>query len=169
MDYDAASVMATRGELFSTRSHTPKRSYFFNVKQNRNGQLFLNVVESKKNEGTEGGKSTFDDYERRSVVVFEEDLPDFFAALEKAVGFVRKNGRPPRIRKRVEYGEHRPPAGARRASTADPRPDRPQRGGPPARPPRREQPERPQRSDSPARQPARPPARQKIRVRPRRK
>jgi len=101
--------MAQRGELFSTRSHTPKRSYFFNVKQNRKGQLFLNVVESKKLDGEESGKSTFGDYERRSVVVFEEDLPDFVEALEKAVGFVRKHGRPQRIRVRVERGAHREP------------------------------------------------------------
>jgi len=40
--------MGTRGEVFSSKANTAKRTYFFNVKENRTGDIFLNVVESKR-------------------------------------------------------------------------------------------------------------------------
>jgi glycerol kinase len=40
--------MGTRGEVFSSKASTAKRTYFFNVKENRLGDVFLNIVESKK-------------------------------------------------------------------------------------------------------------------------
>lgn len=73
--------MGTRGEVFSSRADTPKRTYFFNVKENRTGDLFLTIVESKKNEG--------DQFERRTVMVFKEDLTAFLAAFEAAVTFIK--------------------------------------------------------------------------------
>jgi hypothetical protein len=75
--------MGVRGELFSTRaaSDNEKRTYFFNVKENRRGDLFLNVVESKKQEGM--------DYERHQIVVFEEDIEKFAGAFQKALEYVR--------------------------------------------------------------------------------
>ena len=75
--------MGTRGEIFSSRSSTGKRTYFFNVKENRNRDIFLNIVESKKNDGSE--------FERHSVIVFKEDLEGFLAAFEQAVAFIKKN------------------------------------------------------------------------------
>ncbi len=61
-------IMGLRGEVFSTRANSDKRTYFFNVKENRHGDLFLNIVESKKH-GEEG-------FERHSVMVFEEDIEE---------------------------------------------------------------------------------------------
>lgn len=58
------------------------RTYFFNVKENRTGDVFLNVVESKKR-GTES------DFERHSIVVFEEDMAGFLANFDKAIKFIR--------------------------------------------------------------------------------
>jgi hypothetical protein len=73
--------MGTRGEVFSSKASTPKRTYFFNVKENRTGDLFLNIVESKKSEE--------DRFERRSVIVFKEDLASFLEALQAAVGYIK--------------------------------------------------------------------------------
>ena len=73
--------MGTRGEVFSSKANTAKRTYFFNVKENRTGDLFLNIVESKKSEE--------DRFERRSVIVFKEDLASFLAALESAVAYIK--------------------------------------------------------------------------------
>ncbi len=73
--------MGTRGEVFSSKANTAKRTYFFNVKENRTGDLFLNIVESKKSEE--------DRFERRSVIVFKEDLASFLAALESAVTYIK--------------------------------------------------------------------------------
>lgn len=73
--------MGLRGEVYSARATTPKRTYFFNVKENRTGDLFLNIVESKKQ-----GEDSF---ERHSVIVFQEDLENFLSEFEKAVGFIK--------------------------------------------------------------------------------
>ena len=73
--------MGTRGEVFSSKASTAKRTYFFNVKENRTGDLFLNIVESKKSEE--------DRFERRSVIVFKEDLGSFLEAFQAAVTFIK--------------------------------------------------------------------------------
>lgn len=68
--------MGLRGEIFTSRYNTERRTYFFNVKQNRNGDLFLNIVESVK----EG----FNQFDRHSVIVYEEDLERFYQEFTKA-------------------------------------------------------------------------------------
>lgn len=77
--------MGIRGEVFSARavSQSDKRTYFFNVKENRNGDLFLNIVESKKHGET--------DFERHQVVLFKEDIETFNEALQKALTFMKKS------------------------------------------------------------------------------
>jgi len=72
--------MGLRGEIFSSRAITGRRTYFFNVKENRHGDIFLNLVESKKNSET--------DFERHSLIVFNEDLDNFLQGLKKATDFI---------------------------------------------------------------------------------
>ena len=74
--------MGIRGEVFSSKTTIGKRTYFFNVKENRHGDLFLNIVESKKH-----GES---DFERHQVIVFNEDLEEFLDEFQKAVDFMKK-------------------------------------------------------------------------------
>jgi hypothetical protein len=83
--------MGVRGELFSTRVLLPNRTYFFNVKENRIGDLYLNIVESKNKEA--GG------FDRQSVILFADDLQEFLKGfdeslrvLEKAVREKRRTG-----------------------------------------------------------------------------
>jgi hypothetical protein len=92
--------MGIRGELFSSRVGCEGRTYFFNVKENRMGDMFLTVVESKPTE-TEG-------FERRSIVVFRDDLPDFLKAFQGALDFMGKDGQ---AKKAVSYA----PAGGAKA------------------------------------------------------
>jgi hypothetical protein len=73
--------MGTRGEVFSSKAGTARRTYFFNVKENRTGDLFLTIVESKK--------SGEEQFERRSVMVFKEDLAAFVDAFTSAVTFMK--------------------------------------------------------------------------------
>ncbi|MBP7106103.1 MAG: DUF3276 family protein, partial [Spirochaetia bacterium] len=68
--------MGIRGELFSTRFICEGRTYFFNVKENRNGDIFLSIVESKPTE-----TETFD---RRSIVIFQENMEGFMRAMRTA-------------------------------------------------------------------------------------
>ncbi|NOY09821.1 MAG: PUR family DNA/RNA-binding protein [Spirochaetes bacterium] len=75
--------MGSRGEIFSSKASTGRRTYFFNVKENRHGDIFLNIVESKKN-----GESEF---ERHSLIVFKEDLQNFLDGFDKAVNFIQEH------------------------------------------------------------------------------
>lgn len=82
--------MGVRGELFSARvkSKNDRRTYFFNVKENRNNDVFVTVVESKKT----GEGEVFD---RHQVVVFEEDIRLFRKGLDTVLEFLesRDGGR----------------------------------------------------------------------------
>jgi len=79
---DGKVDMGLRGEVFSSKASSGKRTYFFNVKENRHGDLFLNIVESKKH-GEDG-------FERHSLIVFEEDLASFLEGFDQAVKFIQK-------------------------------------------------------------------------------
>ena len=74
--------MGVRGEIFSTRLILPNRTYFLNVKENRLGDFYLNIVESKNKET--GG------FERQSVIVFADDLPAFLGEFDKALKNMEK-------------------------------------------------------------------------------
>jgi hypothetical protein len=87
--------MGIRSELFSSRVGCEGRTYFFNVKENRMGDMFLTVVESKPTE-TEG-------FERRSVVIFREDLPEFLKAFQGALDFMAKPGQAGSAASSVKY------------------------------------------------------------------
>lgn len=77
--------MGVRGELFSARakSKNDRRTYFFNVKENRRNDLFLTIVESKKQEGSE-------QFDRHQIVVFEEDIELFKKGLETVMEFLQR-------------------------------------------------------------------------------
>jgi hypothetical protein len=74
--------MGIRGEIFSTNLKLKNRTYFFNVKENRMGDLYLNVVESKNQET--GG------FERQSVVIFNEDMAGFLEKFDDALKELQK-------------------------------------------------------------------------------
>ncbi|GMO26635.1 MAG: PUR family DNA/RNA-binding protein [Termitinemataceae bacterium] len=75
--------MGIRGEVFSSKVILKNRSYFFNVKENRLGNLYLNIVESKNKEGS--------GFERQSVILFEEDLQEFLKGFDSALRILEKS------------------------------------------------------------------------------
>ena len=74
--------MGIRGEVFSTRLLLENRTYFFNVKENRLGDLYLNIVESKNRDS--GG------FDRQSVIVFADDLAAFLGEFDKSLKALEK-------------------------------------------------------------------------------
>ena len=74
--------MAIRGELYTTQVTLDNRSYFFNVKENRNGDVFLQVVESKISQGED---------ERRAIVIFADDMQKFLSGMEDSLSFIEKD------------------------------------------------------------------------------
>ena len=77
--------MGVRGELFSTKVSLQNRTYFFNVKENRLGDLYLNIVESKNRD--EGG------FDRQSVILFAEDLQEFLRGFDESLKVLEKADR----------------------------------------------------------------------------
>lgn len=74
--------MGIRGELFSTKVALQNRTYFFNVKENRLGDLYLNIVESKNRDA--GG------FDRQSVILFADDLTEFLQGFEESLRVLEK-------------------------------------------------------------------------------
>jgi len=74
--------MGVRGEIFSNRVILPNRTYFFNVKENRMGDLYLNIVESKNRDN--GG------FDRQSVILFADDLQAFLGGFEESLKVLEK-------------------------------------------------------------------------------
>lgn len=74
--------MGIRGELFTTEVTLDNRTYFFNIKENRTGDVFLQVVESKSTDGA--------GFDRHAIVVFEEDMQRFLQGLESSLAFIEK-------------------------------------------------------------------------------
>lgn len=75
--------MGARGELFTTQVYLDNRSYFFNVKENRSGDVFMQIVESKNRDGVEA--------DRHQIAIFAEDMQKFLQGMEKALDFVEKD------------------------------------------------------------------------------
>ena len=74
--------MGVRGELFSNKVILPNRTYFFNVKENRMGDLYLNIVESKNRDS--GG------FDRQSVILFADDLQEFLKGFDESLRVLEK-------------------------------------------------------------------------------
>ena len=75
--------MGARGELFTTQVYLDNRSYFFNVKENRSGDVFMQIVESKNRDGVEA--------DRHQIAIFSEDMQKFLQGMEKALDFIEKD------------------------------------------------------------------------------
>ncbi|MDR2900747.1 MAG: DUF3276 family protein [Treponema sp.] len=77
--------MGVRGEIFSTKVQLKNRTYFFNVKENRMGDIYLNIVESKNQET--GG------FERQSIVLFGDDLQEFLGGFDQSLKVMEKSAK----------------------------------------------------------------------------
>ena len=95
--------MGARGELFTTQVYLDNRSYFFNVKENRTGDVFLQIVESKNRDGVEA--------DRHQIAIFAEDMQKFLQGMERSLDFVEKDrkarqkaAREKRAVKEAKYG-----------------------------------------------------------------
>jgi len=118
--------MGIRGEVFSKQVTLPNRTYFFNIKENRLGDLYLNIVESK-NRDTGG-------FERQSIVLFAEDLQVFLKgfdeSLHKFEDLIHKNRRSDwnddgargKKHEQGSFGEEGPRPAARKRSDSDEEP-----------------------------------------------
>lgn len=77
--------MGQRGEMYSTRLVRKDRTYFFNVKENMYGDLYLNIVESKPTEGER--------FLRQSVLVYQEDIGEFIKEMQKSLDYLKMHAK----------------------------------------------------------------------------
>lgn len=103
--------MGVRGELFTTDISLDNRTYFFNVKENRTGDVFLQVVESKNTEGS--------GFDRHAIVVFEDDMQKFLQGLETTLKFIEKN-RKNRLKEAADRGDSGKKKFVRRSASGSP-------------------------------------------------
>ena len=96
--------MGARGELFTTQIFLENRSYFFNVKENRTGDVFLQIVESKNRDGVEA--------DRHQIAIFAEDMQKFLQGMDKSLNFIEKDmkarqkaAREKKAAKEAKYGK----------------------------------------------------------------
>ena len=74
--------MGIRGELFTTQVPAENRTYFFNVKENTKGDVFLQIFESKESEGT--------GFDRHAIVIMEDAMQTFLQGLDDSIDFIEK-------------------------------------------------------------------------------
>ncbi len=80
-----------REDVFSQAVRAGKRTYFFDVKETRNGQQYLTITESKKRFNQEDGKFF---YEKHKVFLYHEDFEKFKNGLETAINFIETGEKP---------------------------------------------------------------------------
>lgn len=81
--------MGQRGELYTRKVYAEdgEKTYFFNVKENRYGDLFLNLAESNKRENGQ--------FSRHSIMIYREDFKKFKEVFYKALQYLQKDEKSP--------------------------------------------------------------------------
>lgn len=71
-------------EIYSKSIRAGKRTYFFDVRSTRNGELFLTITESKKIMKEEGNFH----FEKHKIFLYKEDFEKFTDGLTDALHFI---------------------------------------------------------------------------------
>ena len=78
-------------EVFSQAVKAGKRTYFFDVKEIKQGERYITITESKRKFDNEDG--TFS-YEKHKIFLYKEDYSKFQNALEGVIRFVETGQMP---------------------------------------------------------------------------
>lgn len=78
-------------EVFSQAVKAGKRTYFFDVKETKQGERYITITESKRKFDNEDG--TFS-YEKHKIFLYKEDYSKFQNALEGVIRFVKTGQMP---------------------------------------------------------------------------
>lgn len=75
--------------LFSKTVKAGKRIYYIDVKQDRKGELYLSLTESKRLK--EQGDAVHPVFEKHKIFLYREDLNKFLAAFSEAANYAQSN------------------------------------------------------------------------------
>lgn len=81
-----------KSEIFSKAVRAGKRTYFFDVKSTKDGNLYVTVTESKRRLRHDGNGFF---YEKHKVFLYKEDFIKFSDGLSEVVDYIRKNNPTP--------------------------------------------------------------------------
>lgn len=73
--------------VYSNSVRAGRRTYFFDVKKTRGGELFLTITESKKMMNHAGHFQ----FERHKIFLYKEDFEKFQNGLQEALDYIRSN------------------------------------------------------------------------------
>ncbi len=76
-----------REEIYSVSIRAGKRTYFFDVKETRQGDFYLTITESKKVFDKDGNSH----FEKHKVFLYKEDFEKFINGYDDAVGYIREH------------------------------------------------------------------------------
>ncbi|MBE6208950.1 MAG: DUF3276 family protein [Rikenellaceae bacterium] len=74
-------------DVYSKVVRAGKRTYFFDVKSTRNGDLFLTITESRKRMNSDGTSR----FEKNKIYLYKEDFDKYADGLNEVMEFVKKN------------------------------------------------------------------------------
>ncbi len=74
-------------DVYSKVVRAGKRTYFFDVKSTRNGDLFLTITESRKRMNSDGTSR----FEKNKIYLYKEDFDKYADGLNDVVEYVKKN------------------------------------------------------------------------------
>ena len=76
-----------REEIHSVAIRAGKRTYFFDVKETRQGDFYLTITESKKVFDKDGNSH----FEKHKVFLYKEDFGKFIDGYEQAVNYIKEH------------------------------------------------------------------------------
>lgn len=76
-----------REEIYAVPVRAGRRTYFFDVKETRQGDYYLTLTESKKVFDNEGNSR----FEKHKIFLYKEDFEKFQDGFTEAVNFVKKS------------------------------------------------------------------------------
>jgi hypothetical protein len=74
-------------EIYTQVVKAGKRTYFFDVKETKNGEKYVTITESRKIFQNEDGRFVF---EKNKIYLYKEDFFKFVEGLQDAIGFCKK-------------------------------------------------------------------------------
>ena len=80
-----------REEVFSKAVKAGKRTYFFDVKETKQGERYITITESKRK--FDNGDGTFS-YEKHKIFLYKEDYAKFQNALNGVINFIETGEEP---------------------------------------------------------------------------
>ena len=77
-----------QNEIFSEVVRAGKRTYFFDVKETKGGEPYLNITESIRKFNEDDGKFF---YQKHRIFLYKEDFEKFAGGLAKAIKHANEN------------------------------------------------------------------------------